>query len=460
MTSVPLNRGVTDGSLADVVDGGYCVGCGACAAVTDAPVAMRFDRFAKYRPDHVAAARATVSEQVCPFLDGPDEDALAAQAYSSLGGGHDARLGWYQGLYAGHAIERGHRNEGSSGGLTSWLLAELLNRKMVTGVIHVRPIVESGKPRFAYTVSTSTDMVTANAKTRYYPVEMSQVMAQVRATPGRYVFVGVPCYVKAVRRLMRADPILKERIVYAVSLFCGHMKSGRFAESLAWQMGSQPDDWKTVDFRKKLADRPASSYGFAVQPHGGGAEVVMPMGQLEGYDWGMGVFRLSACDYCDDVVGETADASFGDAWLPAYVNDSAGTSLVIVRHPELQQLFVEARHEGRISLDDSNVDDMVKSQDASFRHRRIGLAYRLWLKDKRGQWRPTKRVQAEASHVVAVYRLIFRYRMFMSWSSHLVFGVARNMKMLWVYTVYVRVLARLNKSLVRLSRSPRFSRRA
>ncbi|WP_162244053.1 Coenzyme F420 hydrogenase/dehydrogenase, beta subunit C-terminal domain [Pseudorhodoferax sp. Leaf265] len=459
MKSASLNSGATDGSLVDVVRGGYCVGCGACAAVADPPVAMKFDRFARYTPERVSAARGTASEQVCPFLAGPNEDVLAAQQFGELGGGHDARLGWYQGLYAGHALERRHRDEGSSGGLTSWLLAELLHRGLVTGVIHVRPLEENGRPRFAYTVSTSIDMVAANAKTRYYPVEMSEVMAHVRATPGRYVFVGVPCYVKAVRRLMRDDAVLKERIVYALSLFCGHMKSGRFAESLAWQMGAKPDDWKTVDFRRKLSDRPASSYGFAVQPHDGAAESVTPMGKLEGYDWGMGVFRLSACDYCDDVVGETADASFGDAWLPAYVNDSAGTSLVIVRHPELQQLFVEAGRDGRIALDASSVDDMVKSQDASFRHRRTGLAYRLWLKDKKGQWRPTKRVQADASHVVPIYRLIFRYRMFMSWSSHLVFAIARDMKMLPVYTLYVRVLARLNKSLVGLSRSPRFSRR-
>ena len=32
-------------------------------------------------------------------------------------------------------------------------------------------------------------------------------------------------------------------------------------------------------------------------------------------DWGMGIFKLGACDYCDDIVGETADISFGDAWL-------------------------------------------------------------------------------------------------------------------------------------------------
>ena len=36
-----------------------------------------------------------------------------------------------------------------------------------------------------------------------------------------------------------------------------------------------------------------------------------------------------ACEFCDDVVGETADMSVGDAWLPGYVSDWRGTSVVV-----------------------------------------------------------------------------------------------------------------------------------
>lgn len=417
---------------------------------------MQFLPSARYEPDLSTVSADSPVNRACPFLAGPDEDALGAQLYAEADGVHDAQLGWYRGLYAGHSNDRS-REDGSSGGLASWLLAELLRREMVTAVIHVRAVDESGVARFSYCISTTQDMVCSNAKTRYYPVELSAVLEQVRRVPGRYAFVGVPCYVKAVRRLMLDDQLLRERIAYALSLFCGHMKSGRFAESLAWQMGVPPDAWKTVDFRRKLAGRPASAYGFAVQPRGNAAEKVTPMGQLEGYDWGIGVFRLSACEYCDDVVGETADASFGDAWLPAYVNDSAGTSLVIIRHPELQAVFEAAKSEGRIALDDCSAQDMVKSQAASFRHRRAGLAYRLWLKDRQKKWRPIKRVQAQRDHIVPIYRLIFRYRMFMSASSHRVFAVARRFNALPIYTFYVRVLARLNKSLIKWSRSPRFA---
>lgn len=451
--SASLDRRI-QGTLYDVVKGGYCVGCGACAAVAASPITMKFLSSASYEPDLSSGPYDASTNRPCPFLAGPDEDELGAQQYA--GSNHNAELGWYRGLYAGFSLDRS-RDDGSSGGLATWLLAELLRRKMVTAVIHVRAVQEGGLARFSYCVSTTEDMVCGNAKTRYYPVEMSEVMARVRATSGRYAFVGVPCYVKAVRRLMLDDQVLRERITYALSLFCGHMKSGRFAESLAWQMGWAPETWRTVDFRRKIAGRPASAYGFAVQPRGDGNEMVMPIGQLEGHDWGMGLFRLSACEYCDDVVGETADASFGDAWLPAYVNDSAGTSLVIVRHRDLQAIFEAAKSEGRLALDGCTPQDMVKSQEASFRHRRAGLAYRLWLKDKSNRWRPIKRVAAQRDHISPIYRLIFRYRMFISSSSHWVFAIARKWSALPIYTFYVRVLARLNKSLIGWSRSPRFT---
>ncbi|MGC9322644.1 MAG: Coenzyme F420 hydrogenase/dehydrogenase, beta subunit C-terminal domain, partial [Kosmotogaceae bacterium] len=58
-----------------------------------------------------------------------------------------------------------------------------------------------------------------------------------------------------------------------------------------------------------------------------------------GYNWGYGFFKYKACDYCDDVVSETADVSVGDAWLPEYVNDSGGTNVVIVRNPVIKKII-------------------------------------------------------------------------------------------------------------------------
>ena len=43
--------------------------------------------------------------------------------------------------------------------------------------------------------------------------------------------------------------------------------------------------------------------------------------------WHYQYFKHNACNFCDDVFGETADITFMDAWLPEYVRDYKGTSL-------------------------------------------------------------------------------------------------------------------------------------
>ena len=89
---------------------------------------------------------------------------------------------------------------------------------------------------------------------------MSGVLEQVRKSPlKRFVFVGLPCFTKAVRLLAQQDNHFATKVAYCVSLFCGHLKSAAFAELLAWQAGIKPDNLKTFDFRHKLIGRPASS---------------------------------------------------------------------------------------------------------------------------------------------------------------------------------------------------------
>ena len=87
----------------------------------------------------------------------------------------------------------------------------------------------------------------------------------------------------------------------------------------------------------------------------------------------MGYFKYKACDYCDDVAGETADMSFGDAWLPKYSNDPKGTNIVISRNKILDKILKEDIKK----LDKLDPKDFVNSQLASFKHRRNGLQARL-----------------------------------------------------------------------------------
>jgi coenzyme F420-reducing hydrogenase beta subunit len=425
---MPINMYQVAKLFQTVVDGDYCIGCGACASLPESPIQMVFDDYGRYRPvlepeysDHQDGFDVG---EVCPFYPhGQDETTLGNGLYPEASW-HEY-VGRYMQLYAGYVITDEFRQEGSSGGMTSWILARLLDAGEIDGVIHVG----SGNVRlFEYQVSLSKETVRQRAKSRYYPVEMSQVISFVRGHPGKYAFVGVPCFVKAVRLLARSDPQLKAAIKYCVAIFCGHMKTAAFAEMLAWQMGIQPQHLNAFEFRVKLEGKPAHRYGVLATgtQQGEQVSVTKPVHELYGSNWGYGLFKPQACDYCDDIAGEAADVSLGDAWLPQFQQDGRGTNVIIARHPVIARLLDEGKAQQKIELFPLEPSDIYASQAGNYRHRRDGLAYRLYLKDQRGEWRPTKRVAAGKRHLSPSRRRIYELRVAIAAKSHTAFNTAKQ----------------------------------
>lgn len=380
-----------------VISNGFCVGCGACAVPEESPFQMTLNEFGQYEavlPEDRVFARASVDvEKVCPFGSGaPSEDQIGKDLFEEHCS-YDSQVGYYQQAYAGYVAEGQFRERGSSGGMGTWILNELLAKGYVDHVINVRSDVGGSVDRnllFGYTISSSLEEAQSGGKSRYYPIELSEVLQKVRHTPGRYAVVGLPCFIKSIRLLQRQDPVLAERIKFCAGLVCGHLKSTRYADSLAWQMGIEPENLESIDFRVKNPDAPANRYSTSATS--ADRHEVVPTNALFGTDWGAGAFKYKACDFCDDVFAETADIVLGDAWLPEYVEDSQGTNIIVTRHPDIQELIVNARNEGRLELDDITIAQAIQSQDAGLRHRKIAISYRLFREQRQGSWVPTKRV--------------------------------------------------------------------
>jgi len=146
-------------------------------------------------------------------------------------------------------------------------------------------------------------------------------------------------------------------------------------------------------------------------------------------DWGAGFFQNSACNYCDDVVAETADISFGDAWVEPYSSDGRGTNVVIVRSPIVAQFVSEAIGDGRLHLQNVDARFIADTQAAGFRQRREGLAFRLyWRRRLRPDLlQPRKRVRPRVRGVAARRQLIYTLRATITAGSNRVFWLARRL---------------------------------
>lgn len=418
--------------LKTVVDGGYCIGCGACASVNGSPIQMKLDDYGKFQASWDSSvdnySQSSSLEAVCPFSgEGPNEDQIARKLFGNDCKYHD-QIGYHLTTYAGYVCESDFRDRGSSGGMGTWIVSQLLKEGLVDGVIHVHQRVPSDQdPRlFHYQLSTTAEQVRNGAKSRYYPIEISEVMQQVREQPGRYAIVGVPCFIKAIRLLMQQDALIAERIQFCIGLICGHLKSMRFAEMFAWQCGIEPDQLSSIDFRKKLPGADANRYGIEATggKNGQFATVAKPVQDLYGSDWGLGFFKYKACDYCDDVIAETADVVIGDAWLPQYIEDSRGTNVIVVRHPIIQDLLERGMARKELKLDSIEAMEVARSQSAGLRHRREGLAYRLYLTERKGEWHPPKRIQPSAKHLNSNLQKRQIWRTRLARESHFAFKTA------------------------------------
>lgn len=361
--------------------------------------------------------------QICPFSPtAANEDTIAGELFAKVHD-RDPLIGHHAGAYVGHVSEGEYRMGGSSGGMVSWIAAELLRRGLVDGVAHVTPRSrDEGDGRlFGYRISRSVEALQQGAKSRYYPVELADVLREIAEVPGRYAVVGIPCFIKAVNLQRRQNPLYAERITHTLGLFCGHMKSAHMVDSFALQLDAEPETVAAIDYRLKNPDRPANWYTAQLRLRDGSTRQQDWWHLVDG-DWGSGFFMNSACNFCDDVVAETADIAMGDAWVEPYSSDGKGTNVVIARSALMQQLVRDGVAEGRLALSEVDADFVSRTQAAGFRQRREGLAYRLAR--ARLPVQPVKRV-APSKAMPARRKLIYRMRQAISRGSHRAFRLSR-----------------------------------
>lgn len=381
---------------------------------------MKWNRYRQLEPRGPARWEETASAdlaQRCPFSPVvADEDQIAGERFGDAE--RDARLGATNGCFVGHVAEAGYRDNGSSGGLVSWVAAELLRTGKVDAVAHVAPTDPASGGFFAYGLSRTVEQLFSGAKSRYHPVELNEILRTIRSTPGRYAIVGIPCFIKAVHLARRAEPVLAERITHTLGLFCGHMKSARFVESFAWQLGAPMPQVRAVDYRIKDSSRPANWYR-AQLTLADGSQHAEDWWQLVDGDWGAGFFQSEACNWCDDVAAETADVAFGDAWVEPFSSDGRGTNVAVTRSAEMLALLEAGIADGRLALSPVSADFVAETQAAGFRHRREGLAYRLgWRSTRAKPIRPRKRVKTGGEQLTLRRKLVYRSRAAIARWSH------------------------------------------
>lgn len=375
---------------------GLCVGCGMCAGVCpNGNLTIRWNSHGTYEPmdGGKCGDGCGLCLSVCPFHDrDEDQDALARRLFGNqVGIEHDSELGYHLRSWAGHVESGGYRSAGASGGAATWFLVKLLDSGIVDRVICVAPTSDS-ECLFRFSCFDDPNDLRRSSKSAYYPVEMSEVIREVLRSDIRYACIGLPCFVKALRLAGERIPRIRQRIIVHAGLVCGQLKSRLFTELLARRLGLDVRSLDSVSFREKDPAGPASELHFQASDGAKTARLAWSNGY--GECWTTGQLRIRACGFCDDVFAELADVAFMDAWLPLYMGDGRGTSIVLARTESAARVFEDGVGSGELAMSHIDAVEVIASQSDVLYDKRRALAWRLWLADRDLQSRPRTRVTA------------------------------------------------------------------
>lgn len=380
--------------IRNVIDNDYCIGCGNCAIYTD-KISLNLNEYGLYEPlimQDLNEQENAVLSNICPFSGGSEnEDSMGERLYGNLDN-RSKHIGFYRNVYIGWVCDESERMSSSSGGLTSYLLDQLLNRSLVDGVVHVHSAPKDVSGYVQYVLSTTSAELEKGKKSRYHIVTYKELYEKIVGFNGVLAFVGVPCVIKSMRLLQQYDEKLEKKIAFYFALFCGHQKSVAYTEYLAAKVSStdRVKDLISIDYRVKNEVSSANNYIIEAR-YSDGDICSKQNNEIPWTDWGLGLFKPKACDVCDDVSGEVADIILGDAWIKPYVSDYRGTNIIVVRNKVLEEILKDRSDAGEIILKKSSEKDVLSAQGGNFRHRKEGVLSRVYDFKEKGCWYPDRR---------------------------------------------------------------------
>ena len=353
------------------------------ASVVDDKITTELDNYGQYA--YWAEDDYEPKKRVLDAVDGmrnkkTSEKEINKKLYGKVKNGQwNDLLGYHNGLYAGHVSEGDYRANGTSGGFATWILVQLLKLKKVDGVICAVATDGEDGVLFKYKVLKTAADVKKAAKTKYYPMELSHVLKYVKEHDGKYAIVGIPSFIYELRLLQDVDQVFRRRIKYTIGLMCGHQKSTKYAEAMAWQHGIKPGDLKEFVFRVKNEDYLPNQHLAKMRGKIGKTEktIYRPLKDNFVSNWPLGFFKVAFSDYVDDIYNMTADVTLGDAWLEKYLKDKMGNNIVIVRNPEIQKIIKDGIAKGVLEVDEVDEATAIRTQAGAIHHQMDEAAYRF-----------------------------------------------------------------------------------
>lgn len=343
-------------SIQDVVRSGLCISCGACAGVApNGSIRMVEVPGKGMSLPQVHKSGATSGKglefAVCPGKGYP----IMATGRKLFGetAFEDLELGSWRGIWASRATQPQILRNASSGGVMTAIAAHLISSCRAQGAVVTRIRYGSPGPRGQTFVGRSLKELLEAQGSKYCPVDALSILRRIEKLGGRFVFLGTPCQIAALRLLQQKKPEWKDKIPFCIGNFCGGFRDLRETDAIVRRAGIRPDEVR--QFRYRGEGQP----GFMRIEDESGRCVTLA---YPGYARRTGYAKNNRCRLCVDATAELADFACGDAWIPRFLESGYSWSLLMTRSEQAEAIVQEMAVQNQLRIMKVSVCEVKESQ--------------------------------------------------------------------------------------------------
>lgn len=348
---------MTNETISQVVEDDICTGCGTCIALCPKEaIKLTIDKKKGiYVPklDEDECNNCGICFKVCPGHE-VDFKGLNPEIFGKEP--EDVLIGCYRNCYIGHSTDYDIRYNSASGGLITQLLIFALEEGIIDGALVTRMKKGSPLEPEPFIARTKKEIIEAS-KSKYCPVPANIALKEILESKEgeKFAVVGLPCHIHGIRKAEQINKKLKENIVLHLGLLCSITRNFLSQEYLFKKFNVKKEDIAKFDYRGE------GWIGGMTITLKNGDKIYSPLPIyytriLRSY------FVPLRCTLCSDQSCEFADISFGDIWIPEFMGDTIGTSVIIIRNKISENILHEMVLNKKIELNYLDRDKLITSQ--------------------------------------------------------------------------------------------------
>ncbi|HLN44269.1 MAG: Coenzyme F420 hydrogenase/dehydrogenase, beta subunit C-terminal domain [Chloroflexota bacterium] len=304
---------------------GFCTLCGACeAACPVGAIQVGKDKLERVYDCSKDMDLCPICYEICPH-----SEALLLKSFKSVSDAplRNEALGYHRKLYLAQSGDPKLRELSSGGGVIAGLLKFGIETKVFDSAI-----VSAAEPEDPSTPKASValvpDDIISAVGSKFFPSSVGKAFGSAVTGYGKtkIAFVGVPCHMRALRKIEAWQHKLGPSLKISIGLFCfGTFSHSTLLDHIEKTYGVKPSEIKQMRLSKQ----------FVIHTTKGILRI--PLEEVEEH-------LMPSCSVCTDFTSELADISVGGAY------PLEGWSTIILRTKAGEEFFSAAVEKGVITV--------------------------------------------------------------------------------------------------------------